>query len=96
MELENKENGLLGGLEKALHFLESRNDPAESYYYWQLAGGGVDLATAFLKGVNGSDYLRPPILRLPIYLTHLPLSGRPSQSSPLELWSLTNHPTLLK
>nr|CDS33892.1 TBC domain containing protein kinase [Hymenolepis microstoma] len=77
--------------EKALQFLRSRDDPAECYYYWQLAGGGIDLAAAFLKGVNGNDYLRPPILRLPTYLTLSPPHG-----GHIEVWSQDNQPTQLK
>lgn len=82
--------------EKALRFLQSRDDPAESYYYWQLAGGGLDLASTFLKGVNGSDYLRPPILRLPIFFTGLSPSEWASRGGPLEIWSRNNQPSRLK
>ncbi|EUB62324.1 TBC domain-containing protein kinase-like protein [Echinococcus granulosus] len=74
----------------------TRDDPAESYYYWQLAGGGVDLASTFLKGVSGSDCLRPPILHLPLYLTGLSPSERASWGGPFELWSSSSQPARLK
>ncbi|VDK36029.1 unnamed protein product [Taenia asiatica] len=93
---EAKERESLHDCEKALHFLQTRDDPAESYYFWQLAGGGVDLASTFLKGVNGNDCLRPPILRLPLYLTGLPPSEHGSRCGSFELWSSGNQPARLK
>ncbi|VDM31238.1 unnamed protein product [Hydatigera taeniaeformis] len=94
--VENREWESSDDCEKALHFLQTRDDPAESYYYWQLAGGGVDLASTFLKGVNGSDCLRPPILRLPLYFTGLSPSEYASRGGPLELWSSGSQPARLK
>lgn len=93
---EDKERESLDDRQKALHFLQTRDDPAESYYYWQLAGGGVDLASTFLKGVSGSDCLRPPILHLPLYLTGLSPSERASWGGPFELWSSSSQPARLK
>lgn len=93
---EDKEGESSDDCEKALHFLQTRDDPAESYYYWQLAGGGVDLAPTFLKGVNGNDCLRPPILRLPLYLTGLFPSEHASRCGLSELWSSDSQPTRLK
>ncbi|KAL5106163.1 TBC domain-containing protein kinase-like protein [Taenia crassiceps] len=93
---EGKETKSIDDCEKALRFLQIRDDPAESYYYWQLAGGGVDLASTFLRGVNGNVCLRPPILRLPLYLTALSPSEHGSRCGPLELWSSGNQPARLK
>uniref|UniRef100_A0A5K3ERB1 Protein kinase domain-containing protein n=1 Tax=Mesocestoides corti TaxID=53468 RepID=A0A5K3ERB1_MESCO len=103
-EIDNENFSLEGepsdDLTTAAKFLRSRDDPAENYYYWQLAGGGVDLATTFLKGVSGNDYLhsglRPPILRLPVYLTN-PLSGeRAKGGGTQEIWLPTNQPMRLR
>lgn len=57
---------------KALKFLRKRDDLAEVYYYWRLAGGSAELSTTYYLGLMDSskdgDRHGPAILRLPLYL----------------------------